>query len=66
MQIHNHDGINYIRISETDESLQAALSEWMIGQICPLVPGLNPQDAVYSWDWDRFLSLQRGGAIIWD
>lgn len=56
--IHTYDDILYIRVSECPENERAALTRWMVGQTAPLIPGLDPQDAVYLWDYEQF---KRGG-----
>jgi hypothetical protein len=56
----------YIRISEIPEELRPEFLAWMRGQTVPLVEGLEPQDAVYEWDFDRFLVKKKTGWELWD
>ena len=57
---------SYIRISEVSEELKPEFLKWMRGQTVPIVPDLDPQDAVYEWDWDRWLVKQKTGREVWD
>lgn len=53
--VRTHLDIPYIRIGEVPgEDRRAALRRWMAGQTRMLVDGLEPQDAVYLWDYERW------------
>lgn len=48
-------GIAYMRVSDIeDEEARERLILWLYGKTRPVIPGLELQDAVYIWDWERF------------
>lgn len=51
--------IPYVRLSEIPDGFAKGLSGWIVGQARPMVPGLEPQDAIFEWDWERYLKERR-------
>lgn len=47
--------IPYIRISEVDVKIKDDLRKWLIGQTIPWIADIKPMDAVYEWDYNRFI-----------
>jgi hypothetical protein len=47
-------GVKFFRLSDVPQPERAAFSEWLYGQTMPIIPGLNPEDAVYLEDWNRW------------
>ncbi len=62
----------YIRLSDIPEkvgtdNVREMFTKWMHGQTVPLVPWLEPQDAVYEWDWYRWCQGKLSGIEpLWD
>ena len=56
----------YIRISELEEWEKAPFSKWLYGQTLPLIPNLEPQDATYSWDYERWVEYRKTGKEVFD
>lgn len=66
LPIYHSGDIPYIRISDLPIDQQAPLQVWMYHQTRPLIEGLDPQDAVYAWDYERWLVKQQTGREVWD
>lgn len=66
MQLHADGNVNYFRISEIPEEQRAEFSKWLEGQTRPLIEGLEPQDAVWPWDYNRWKLLKLTGVEVWD
>ena len=49
---HDQDGLEYMRISELPEDEREPFTEALRGQTCPVIPGIEPQDAFYVWDYN--------------
>jgi hypothetical protein len=65
--VYKYEDITYVRLSEIyPVKDRKAFGEFMFGQTVPLVPGLIPQDAFYSWDYENYLRFRRGGLAFWD
>jgi hypothetical protein len=57
--------IPYVSFSEIPEEYKKEFNEWSRGSTCPVIPGCD--DAVYSWDWERFFNRKtRGIPTMWD
>ncbi len=54
----------FIRISETPEADRELLAMWMMIQTRPWLPDI--EDAVYIWDYKRFLRTLKGEPVLWD
>lgn len=66
LPIYTFENTTYCRISDMDPELVPWFLEWMVGQTCPYIPGLEPQDAVYPWDVERWDHYRRTGRQVWD
>lgn len=53
-KVYQYEDLTYIRLSELPEAEAARLDEWTQDQTRPVIPGLELQDAVYSWDYTRW------------
>ena len=58
--------IRYIRLSETPESERAGFEAWIFHQTRPEIPGLEPQDAVYTYDYQRWREMYLNEPTFWD
>ena len=52
--VHSRDGLNYMRISELPEEEREPFTKALYGQTCPIIDGLEPQDAFYQCDYDKW------------
>lgn len=59
-------GFFYIRISDIPVELRSEFEAFIAYQTRPLIESLNPQDAAYLGDWNRFQRLKSGKSIAWD
>jgi len=59
-------GYSYVRLCELDLDEARRLKDWMVGQTRPLVKDLDPQDAIFTHDYERFKTMRRGKKVIWD
>lgn len=61
--VDNDQGIAWIRISECPATEREALAHWVdYGMMArPVIAGMEPQDAVYVWDYASFLEAFRSG-----
>lgn len=50
--IYTYQRIAYVRLGELPVKERRALEWWLYGQSAPLIPGLEPQDAVYAHDYE--------------
>lgn len=67
IQHQTEHGFSYVRISELPEHERARFSAWMAGQTRPIIPGLEPQDAVYVWDYNNWRNeVYNGRPSLWD
>jgi len=70
MKQHIYEGkdfkVVYIRISELPEEEREPFSKWMAGQTRPVIPELEPQDAVYPWDYENWLNYKSGKPWFFD
>lgn len=55
------DRTPYIRVSDVSVYEREHLLDWLRGQTRPTISGLDPQDAVFTWDYRRF---RNGGEVI--
>lgn len=53
-RVYPHENITYIRMSELTKADGEQLAVWIYDQGRPIIPGLEPQDAVYSWDYETW------------
>ena len=66
LQIHSSEDFAYVRISELPENEQEPFRKWLIGQTLPFIPNLEPQDAVFAWDYERWKRANRGELVAFD
>jgi hypothetical protein len=52
--IYTYQRINYIRLGELPAEERRALEQRLLGQSAPLIPALDPQDAVYAHDYEHW------------
>ena len=59
-------GFTYICMSDVPDEYYYEFLKWIDGQTRPMVD--KHSDAVYSWDWDRWLEWKTGenGYLIFD
>ena len=50
--------VSWVRLSQCPREQQEPLHNWLVekDRQLPSVEGINPQDAVYLWDYNAFLS----------
>lgn len=69
LYLYTHTDFQYIRSSElTSPEEKQALEKWMEYQTRPLIEGiaLDEQDAIYSWDYERWCEVKAGRKVPWD
>lgn len=62
----DHDqGIAWVRISECPAEERETLAQWIEVRMMatPVISGIEPQDAVYVWDYAAFLEEFRRGEL---
>lgn len=64
--IHNSGKTDYILISELPEEQREPFDKWMRGQTCPVIEGVDTNDAVYPWDYQRWKDHRAGYFVPFD
>lgn len=64
--VYHHEDFDYIRFSEVPEEVREEFDRWMRGQTQPILPGEEPGNLAYAWDWERFKTVKAGKPVLWD
>lgn len=57
--------IPFVLISEIPEIYKDEFVKWLYISTCPIIPGYD--DAIYSWDYERWYNLKTEGIpTMWD
>jgi hypothetical protein len=65
-KVYTEGDIPFIRVSELPDSIREEFSVWISHQTRPLFEHSDIEDAVYAWDYDRWLTMKQTGFEIWD
>lgn len=52
--VHKTEYFDYVRVSELPNFEAGVFERWLSGQTRPIVEGIDPQDAAYAWDYERW------------
>jgi hypothetical protein len=49
-----HEDVPYIQLKDIPENEVSDFRQWVKNKIMPIIPGIEPGEAVYSWDYEEW------------